>query len=214
MREILKEGNKPFFLGLGFHKPHLNWTSPKKYWDLYDREKIPLTKDEHGALNGAEMGLHPSFELRVRHGIPKEGKIDEELAKTLKHAYLACVSYVDAQIGKMLEALDASGERENTIVIVWSDHGWHLGDKGIWGKATNYEIATRIPLIISTPQIKDKHKGKKTDALVELLDMYPTLCEMAEFPVPKTLEGKSFVPLLNHPKKKWKKAAFSQFHNW
>lgn len=211
MREILKEGNKPFFLGLGFHKPHLNWTSPKKYWDLYDREKIPLTKDEHGALNGAEMGLHPSFELRVRHGIPKEGKIDEELAKTLKHAYLACVSYVDAQIGKMLEALDASGERENTIVIVWSDHGWHLGDKGIWGKATNYEIATRVPLIISAPQIKDKHKGKKTDALVELVDMYPTLCEMAELPVPKTLEGKSFVPLLNHPQKKWKKAAFSQF---
>ena len=122
---------------------------------------------------------------------------------------LACVSYVDAQIGRMMEALEEAGVRENTVIIVWSDHGWHLGDMGIWGKATNYEIATRVPLMIWTPDIKTK--GVKTDALVELVDMYPSLCELAGIPQPEDLEGQSFVPLLKNPELEWKKAAFSQF---
>ena len=118
-------------------------------------DKIPLVTDGHAPIGGATMGLHPSFELRVRHGIPKSGPIDIELSKTLKHAYLACVSYIDAQVGKMVNALEDAGVRENTIIIFWSDHGWHLGDMGVWGKATNYEIATRIPLIIWTPDIPE-----------------------------------------------------------
>lgn len=211
MKEMAAKGDKPFFLGLGFNKPHLNWTAPKKYWDLYDREKITITQQDTIPFNGAQMGLHPSFELRVRDGIPNKGPIDLELAKTLKHAYLACVSYVDAQIGRMIKALEEAGLRENTIIVVWSDHGWHLGDMGIWGKATNYEIATRVPMIIWTPDMPKKNRGVKTNALVELVDVYPTLCDLAGIEIPDTVEGYSFRSLLKKPHQSWKKAAFSQF---
>ena len=211
MKEMTAKGDKPFFLGLGFNKPHLNWTSPKKYWNLYDRDKITITAQDTIPYHGAQMGLHPSFELRVRDGIPKEGPIDLELAKTLKHAYLACVSYVDAQIGRMIKALEEAGLRENTIIVVWSDHGWHLGDMGIWGKATNYEIATRVPMMIWTPDMPKESQGKKTDALVELVDIYPTLSDLAGLKIPETVEGYSFKELITDPNKTWKTAAFSQF---
>ncbi|WP_282160577.1 sulfatase [Ulvibacterium marinum] len=209
--ELVENDNKPFFLGLGFRLPHLDWNAPKKYWDLYDREKIPGAEQVEAPMDGAAMGLHASFELRVRHGIPKSGPIDGELAKTLKHAYLASVSYVDAQIGKMIAVLEENGVRDNTIIIVWSDHGWHLGDMGVWGKATNYEIATRVPMMIWTPDMPKGTRGKKTDALVELIDMYPTLSELAGLKAPDHLEGQSFVPLIENPEKEWKKAVFSQF---
>ncbi|MEP1891330.1 MAG: sulfatase, partial [Cyclobacteriaceae bacterium] len=212
LKDILASNpDKPFFLGMGMKKPHLEWLAPKKYWDLYDRAKIQLTEQRGAPENGATMGLHPSFELRARYGIPKKGSIDDSLAITLRHAYLACVSYVDAQIGKMIDAIDESGQRDNTIIILWSDHGWHLGDMGIWGKATNYEIGTRVPLIIWTPDMPEKSRGKNTNALVELVDMYPTLTELAGLPLPDHLEGQSFVPLLEDPDREWKKAAFSQF---
>ena len=213
MRDMVEKEDKPFFLGYGFKNPHLNWLSPKRYWDLYDPAKIPLSAQVDGPENGAEMGLHASFELRVRHGIPKSGPIGPKLARTLKHAYLASVSYVDAQIGRMMAALEQAGVRDNTVVIVWGDHGWHLGDMGIWGKATNYEIATRVPLILWTPGMPDRNRGKATDALVELVDMYPTLCDLAGLEQPTHLEGRSFAPLLRNPKRGWKKAAFSQFPN-
>jgi iduronate 2-sulfatase len=209
MKEMLENSDQPFFLGLGFYKPHLNFIAPKKYWDLYDPEKIPLATQLQGPVDGATMGLHPSFELRVRDGIPKSGPIDPKLARKLRHAYLACVSYVDAQIGRMISALDEAGIRDNTIIIVWGDHGWHLGEMGTWGKATNYEIATRVPLMIWTPDMKAR--GKSTDALVELVDMYPTLCELAGLPIPEHVEGHSFAPLTDKPTQPWKKAAFSQF---
>ena len=211
MKEMATKSHKPFFLGLGFNKPHLNWTAPKKYWDLYDREKIKLSIQTEAPENGATMGLHPSFELRVRSGIPKKGEINDELAVTLKHAYLACISYVDAQIGKMITALENEGLRENTIIIVWSDHGFHLGEMGIWGKATNYEIATRVPMMIWTPDMPKGSQGKTTDALVELIDMYPTLADLAGLEIPKHVEGTSFTKLINTPNTAWKTAAFSQF---
>ena len=213
MKDMVEKNDKPFFLGLGFRLPHLDWNAPKKYWDLYDREKIPMAEYIDAPEKGAAMGLHASFELRVRHGIPKSGPIEGELAQTLKHAYLASVSYVDAQIGKMISALEKAGQRENTIIILWSDHGWHLGDMGVWGKATNYEIATRVPMIIWTPNMPEASRGKKTDALVELIDMYPTLTELAGLELPDHLEGQSFVPLLANPDREWKKAVFSQFPN-
>jgi arylsulfatase A-like enzyme len=211
MQDMVEKNDKPFLLGLGFRLPHLDWNAPKKYWDLYDREKIPMAEHIEAPVEGAVMGLHASFELRVRHGIPKSGPIEGELARTLKHAYLASVSYVDAQIGKMIAALEKSGVRDNTIIIVWSDHGWHLGDMGVWGKATNYEIATRVPLMIWTPDMPEGSRGKKTDALVELIDMYPTLSELAGLELPGHLEGQSFAPLLDDPNATWKNAAFSQF---
>lgn len=213
LSELVEDKDKPFFLGLGFVLPHLDWKAPAKYWDLYDREKISLTDQTNAPEEGAAMGLHASFELRVRHGVPKYGPIEGELARTLKHAYLASVSYVDAQIGKMLEALEESGERDNTIIMLWSDHGWHLGDMGIWGKATNYELGTRVPLIVWTPDMANNTRGVKTDALVELIDMYPTLAELAELDLPEHLEGQSFAPLLDNPSLEWKKAAFSSYPN-
>ena len=210
MKEMAKN-DKPFFLGLGFLKPHLEWIAPKKYWDLYEGKDLQMTDQHDGPKDGAAMGLHASFELRARADIPNYGDIDEEQAKNLKRAYLATVSYVDAQIGKMLTALDEAGLRDDTIIMLWSDHGWHLGDMGIWGKATNYEIATRVPLIVSTPNMPEAVRGTKTNALVELVDMYPTLCDLAGVSIPTTLEGQSFKPLLNDPNRKWKEAAFTQF---
>ena len=200
---------KPFFLAVGFHKPHLPFVAPQRYWDLYDPTKIPLAENGSAPIDAPAMGLHSSFELRTRADIPKSGPIDDKLARRLLHGYLACASYVDAQIGRVLAELDRLGLRDTTVVILWGDHGWHLGEMGIWGKATNYEIAARTPLIISAPGMKAR--GKASGALVELIDMYPTLCDLAGVPVPKHVEGTSFAPLLSDPGRPWKTAAFSQF---
>jgi len=213
LQDMVEKGDKPFFLGMGFKLPHLDWKTPKKYWDMYDREKIPMATQTNAPKDGTAMGLHPSFELRARQGIPKIGPIEGELAKTLKHGYLASVSYVDALLGKLIAALEEADVRDNTVIILWSDHGWHIGDMGIWGKATNYEIATRVPLMIWTPDMPAENRGKSTDALVELIDMYPTLCELAGLELPSHLEGQSFVPLLKNPEQGWKKAAFTVYPN-
>ena len=206
-----KDADKPFFLALGFKLPHLNWVAPTRYWDLYDREKIKLPTQVSGPENGAQIGLHASFELRVRANIPKIGPMGDELSRTLLHAYYASVSYVDANIGKMIAALEEAGVRDDTIIIVWGDHGWHLGEMGVWGKATNYEIATRVPLIISTPEMKAEVRGSASNALVELVDIYPTLCELADIPRPDHIVGRSFAPLLDDPEQNWKDFALSQF---
>jgi iduronate 2-sulfatase len=213
LQDLVADKDQPFFLALGLVRPHLNWVSPQKYWDLYDRTKITLATQTEGPENGAEMGLHASFELRTRYGIPKDGPIDDELAITLRHAYLACISYVDAQIGRMLAALDEAGVSDDTIVVLWSDHGWHLGDMGIWGKATNYEIGTRVVMMMRDPKMPAAHRGAKSDALVELVDIYPTLCELTGITIPSHVEGLSFAPLLQNPAQPWKRAAFSQFPN-
>ena len=211
MKEMAANKDKPFFMAMGYKLPHLNWCAPTKYWDLYDPAKIPMATETEAPMAGAAMGLHASFELRTRAGIPKTGPLGEQLSRTLKHAYLASTSYVDAQIGKLIAALEAADLRDNTIIVVWGDHGWHLGDMGVWGKATNYEIATRVPLMIWSPKMKAR--GAKTDALVELVDIFPTLCELAGIPSPDHLEGHSFARLMDNPKLPWKKAAFSQYPN-
>ena len=207
LREL--KGNKPFFLGVGFHKPHLPFVAPKKYWDLYDPEDIDLADNPFVPNDAPSVGMHSSFELRVRHGVPKSGPIPDDVARNLIHGYLACVSYVDAQIGRIIDELERLGLRENTVVMLWGDHGWHLGEHTLWGKATNFEVATRCPLIVSAPGMKTADRS--SNALVELLDMYPALCELAGLPVPEHAEGKSFVPLLDDSDRRWKSAAFSQF---
>ncbi len=209
----LKEEGKPFFLGMGFYKPHLEFVAPKRYWDLYDPEDIPAAENPTAPEGGATMGLHASFELRVRDGIPKKGDIEPDLARTLKHAYLACASYIDTQVGLILEALEENGLRENTIIILWGDHGWHLGEMGVWGKATNYEISARVPLIISLPEHYKGAKNAKTNALTELVDLYPTVCDLTGIEIPDHVEGTSLRPILTNPELPWKKAAFTQFPN-
>ncbi len=156
-------------------------------------------------------GIARFFELRTRAGIPKIGPLEPELATTLKHAYLACVSYVDAQIGLMVAALEEAGIRDNTIIIVWGDHGWHLGDMGVWGKATNYEIATRVPLMIWTPNMKTRgDQDRRTRRVGRHVSDALRIGGCADS---GALEGHSFVPLLDEPDQPWKKAAFSQYPN-
>lgn len=211
--EMLKRSDKPIFFGFGMNKPHLPWIAPKKYWDLYNPEEIKLASQASAPKDGATMGLHASFELRTFYDVPNYGPIPSELAIKLKHAYLACASYVDAQIGRMIQAFKDEGILDNTIIVLWSDHGFHLGDKGIWGKATNYELATRVPFIISTPDMRQRGLSANSPALVELIDMYPTLSDLAGLSMPAHLEGQSLVELLKAPEREWKTAAFSQFPN-
>lgn len=213
LTDLVKKDSKPWFLGLGFHKPHLDWIAPKKYWDLYDEAKIPIATQVNPPLNGASMGLSESLEVRVGADVPKTEQFSPELQRRLRHGYYACVSYVDAQVGKMIQALKDSGEYDNTIIVLWSDHGFNLGEMGYWGKATNYELATRVPFIIVAPGITDKVKGQKSDALVELVDVFPTLCDLAGLQRPEHLEGHSIVPVLKNPSMKWQEAAFSLFPN-
>lgn len=199
--------DKRFFLAVGFHKPHLPFVAPKKYWDLYSEKDLLLAPNPLPGKNTPAFALNDwTAELRGYIGIPAVGDLAEREARKMIHGYYAAISYVDAQIGKVLDELDRLGLRQNTIIVLWGDHGWHLGDHGLWGKQTNFEKATRSPLIVSVPG----QKAAKTDALVELVDIYPTLVELCGFPVPAGLEGTSFSPLLKDPKRSWKKAAFSQ----
>jgi iduronate 2-sulfatase len=208
LRKLAKD-RRPFFLAVGFLKPHLPFVAPRKYWDLYDEAKIPLAENPLAPRGATSLGLHSSFELRTRADMPKDGPIGDATARHLIHGYMACTSYVDAQLGKVLAELDALGLRKDTIVVLWGDHGWHLGDHGIWGKATNYEVATRVPLIVRAPHAAGN--GRAAAGLVEYVDLYPTLCQLAGLAVPGSLDGRSVEPLLENPGAPGKAAAFSQF---
>jgi len=205
---------QPFFLGVGFYRPHLPFVAPKKYWDLYNPEKIPLAENDFLPEGAPHFAMNEMLELACYEGMagipkPAAGKLPDSLARTLKHGYYACVSFVDAQVGRLLKELDRLGLRENTIIVLFGDHGWKLGEHRSWGKKTNYEIDTRSPLIISEPN--PSAQGQVSDALVELVDIYPSLCELAGLQPPIRLEGTSVVPLLDDPGKPWKTAVFSQF---
>lgn len=206
----LARKNQPFFLGVGFRKPHLPCCAPKKYWDLYQRSQFAdkgwpaLVRP----VGGPDTALHNWKELRGYTDIPNIGKVLPEKAAEVRHGYYAAVSYTDAQIGKLLDALDRTGLRENTIVCLWSDHGFHLGEHTLWAKTSNYEFDTRVPLMLSVP---GKKPGRVCNRLVELVDMYPTLAELAGLPASAGLEGTSLVPLLDAPERDWKKAAFTQY---
>ena len=207
----LRERSKkpePFFLALGFIKPHLPFVAPKKYWDLYDPAKIELAPNPFRPKDAPSYAILPGGELRNYHGIPQES-IGPDLARQLKHGYYAAVSYTDAQVGKVLDELDRLGLRDNTIVILWGDHGWKLGEHDAWCKHSTAENDTNAPLILSVPGMKNA--GGKTNALVEFVDIYPTLSELAGLPLPGHLEGTSVTPLLDQPARAWKSAAFSQY---
>lgn len=205
----LANTDKPFFLAVGFYKPHLPFNAPKKYWDLYDRSTITLPAHQSLPDNAPELAGTNSGELRAYSGIPKNGNLTREQSVELIHGYRACVSYTDAQVGRLLAELKRTGLDKTTTVVLWGDHGWKLGDYGMWVKHTNFEVDTRAPLIVSVPGMHNK--GARTKALVEFIDIYPSLCELASLKMPSHLQGKSFAPLINEPKMKWKNAAFSQY---
>ena len=205
----LKKKDQPFFLAVGFIRPHLPFVAPKKYWDLYDRDAIKVPANKTWPEGSPDFAGSGWGELRQYEPIPKSGLISDEQAKELIHGYYAATSYMDAQVGRVLAELDRLGLRENTIVILWGDHGWKLGEHGAWCKHTNYELDARVPLIISVPGMKNA--GGSTSALVEFVDIYPSLCELAGVPLPKHLEGTSFKPVLENPKLAWKTSAWSQY---
>jgi arylsulfatase A-like enzyme len=212
--EELAAKEEPFFFAIGFYRPHLPFNVPKKYWDMYEREKIPLAENDYIPKDAPLMAINNLRELRgytdfknIPH--PVKGQLNEDQARALKHGYLASVSYIDAQVGRLINKLNDLRIDDNTIIVLWGDHGWKLGEHRSWCKMTNYEVDTRVPLIFSTPQLSGK--SIKSRRLVEFVDVYPTLCELAGLSIPETLEGISVFPLFDNPDRPWKKAAFSQF---
>jgi len=201
--------DRPFFLAMGFHKPHLPFNAPKKYWDMYSPEDIKLAENPFEPEGVTPYSLTNFGELRGYFGMPKEGPVPDEQTRQLIHAYSACVTYVDAQLGRLIAELERLKLRENTIIILWGDHGWKLGEHANWCKHTNFEIDARAPMIISVPGMENA--SKRTYALTEFVDMYPTLCDLCGLPIPEHLEGRSFAPLIENPEQSWKKAAFSQY---
>jgi arylsulfatase A-like enzyme len=202
--------DEPFFMMVGFHKPHTPFNAPKKYWDLYDRNSIPLAEYPNPPINSnPRYAVHNSNYVRSFKDIPKSGQMPDELAREIKHAYYACISYVDALVGDVLAELEATGQRDNTIIVFTSDHGYQLGDHSLWSKHTNFELATRVPLLVSLPS--SPLNGKSTDGLVELVDLFPTLATLCGLPLPEHLEGKDFGRLLFEPNAEVRTEAYSEF---
>ena len=205
----LKSKKQPFFLAVGFAKPHLPFVAPKKYWELYDPNVIPVPTIDRLPEGSPSFTGHTNGELHNYPGVPKEDPIPADFAKTLRHGYYACISYTDAQIGKVLDALDKEGLSDNTIIVLWGDHGWQLGDHGLWHKHTNFELAARAPLLISVP--KSLSAGKKCDAPVEFVDVYPTLAEVCGLPSPSKIDGSSLKNFLDNPSAPATDVAISQY---
>ncbi len=214
LRRLATNKERPFFLATGFIRPHLPFVAPREYWDLYDRGSLALAKNDHLPDGAPAMAMNTMYELRDYMDFagtpsPANGALSVDQQRRLKHGYYACVSLIDAQVGRLLRELDTLGIADETIVVLWGDHGWKLGEHRSWCKQTNYEIDTRVPLIVRAPGATAN--GSATDALVELVDVYPTLCDLAGIPTPSGLGGMSMTPLLAKPNRAWKTAAFSQF---
>jgi iduronate 2-sulfatase len=198
---------RPFFLACGFSRPHLPFNAPAKYFDLYEENNLELAINRYPITNKPAECAN-SGEIRAYSRI--EGWPGcERFHRKARHAYYACVSYVDSLIGSILNEIKALDLDRNTIIVLWGDHGWHLGEHNFWGKHNTLNNALQVPLIVRLP---GQQKGLKTDALVELVDLYPTLCELAGLPHPaQTLDGQSFRPLLSNPGQPWKQAAYSEW---
>ncbi|MDF1573147.1 MAG: sulfatase [Bacteroidales bacterium] len=202
----LKNSDSPFFMAVGYKKPHLPFNAPKKYWDMYGEGEITPAPNPYHPENVSRYFDYSFGELRNYYGIPKGREaFSDSLNRTLKHGYYASVSYIDAQIGRLLEGLEANGLDDNTIVILWGDHGWKLGEHDMWCKHTQFHLDNHVPMILKVPG----QRPAKTEALVEFVDIYPSLCELAGLELPGHLQGTSFVPLVEDPDKKWKEGALS-----
>jgi len=203
----LAKQDGPFFLACGFYRPHLPFVVPQKYWELYPTDEIELPDNMYFPRD-----LHPAFgytwgELRAYRGIPKRGPVSEETARQLIRGYRASVSFVDAQLGRVLDQLELLGLTENTIIVLWGDHGWQLGEHAMWCKHTNFEVAVRVPLLIVDPRRPARGTRRQ---LVEYIDLYPTLCDLAGLEKPDHLQGKSLLPLVDEPEAAHKEAVFSR----
>jgi iduronate 2-sulfatase len=204
--------DQPFFLALGFTKPHLPFCAPRKYWQLYDRDTLPLARVTVPPVGAPSYAGKTLGELNQYKPVPQSPPLGEELTRTLIHGYYAALSYMDAQVGRVIDELDRLGLDDNTIIVLWGDHGYHLGDHGSWTKHTNYEQANRIPILISAPGVTQP--GSSTTALIETVDIYPTLVELAGLSMPKAaqpIDGKSFVPVLRESSRSVRDHAYHCF---
>lgn len=208
MRE-LAAGEKPFFLAVGFKKPHLPFIAPKKYWDLYQRDELPLAEYTGGIENDSGYVLHDSPEMRGYGGVPKSGPIPEKIQREAIHGYYACVSFIDAQVGLLMKELDELGLAENTHIVLWGDHGFHLGDHSMWGKHSTLEAAARVPLIFAPA---GGSEISETNAPVEFTDIFPTLCDLAGVPAAKGKVGRSLVPIIDGSRGKIRDGAITVFN--
>lgn len=203
-----KAATEPFFLAVGFWKPHSPFNAPKKYWDLYQRDNVAMPKNPDWPQNAPRIAWHDSRELLGTKKGGKTRKVNEAALREMRHGYLANISYMDAQIGKVLDALERLELVENTAIVFWSDHGYHLGEQTLFAKTSNFELDARVPLIIATPQMKTA--GQKTEALVELMDLYPTLSELCGLPKPMGPQGVSLMPVLADSTATVREAALTQ----
>ncbi len=211
----LAKRKEPFFLGIGFFKPHLPFNSPAKYWDLYDENKIQLTPSPDIPINVNKASLNQSGEFNGYKAGDENASLEKPLsdayARKIRHAYFAAVSYADAQVGKVLDELERSGLADNTIIVVWGDHGWHLGDQRVWGKHTIFERALNSAFIIKLPEQKD---GKRINQVVSSVDIYPTIMELCSVEMPFKTDGKSMVGLIkNSSLPSWEEASYGYFSN-
>ena len=205
----LAKREQPFFLAVGFFKPHLPFNAPRKYWDLYPKDTIKLPDNYRQKPKGApQEAVHNSGELRAYHGVPRRGPVSDEMAQNLIRGYYACVSYTDALVGKLLDELDRLKLTDNTIIVLWGDHGWNLGDHTMWCKHSCFETSLQVPLLVAAPGYK---AGLRSSKLVESIDIYPTLCDLTGLVKPDHLQGQSLVPLLKDPEAKWKSFAISRY---
>ncbi len=204
----LSQDTSPFFMALGFLKPHLPFNAPQKYWDLYPTDSISLAGFRDYPAEAPVQSHHSFGELRHYNNMPQAGAVPDSTAKQLIRGYYACVTYVDAMIGRVLEGLKANGMDQNTIVILWGDHGWSLGDHGLWCKHSTFNVAMQTPLLLRVP---GKKGGQRIKALTEFIDVYPSLVELSGLPLPGHLQGNSFVGLLDDPAGKGKDALFCRW---
>lgn len=212
LRAAAEKNAAPFFLAVGFLKPHLPFCAPRKYWDLYDRAKLPLATVTTPPAGAPSYAPTTWGELRNYADMPASGPLNADQQRELIHGYYAAVSYMDAQLGRVLDELERLQLARNTIVMLWGDHGWHLGDHGQWCKHTNYEHGTRIPLVVRAPG--STKPGTRSRALVESVDLYPTLAELAALPPPtqpRVLDGRSFASTLRNPATPTKEAVFHAY---
>ncbi|MFT5095595.1 MAG: iduronate 2-sulfatase [Porticoccaceae bacterium] len=202
---------QPFFLAVGFWRPHLPFVAPKKYWDLYQPEKIPLPDPAEPPTDVPSIAMHESREIKGYGLTPKDRDFTEDEIRHFRHGYYASISFMDAQVGEILDALDESGQADDTIIVFTSDHGFHIGEHSLWGKTSNFELDARVPLIIASPNDEGGH-GKSTESLAELVDLYPTLTGLAgiDDDLPGNLEGVSLAPIVVEPTASVKDAAFTQ----
>ncbi|MCA9057743.1 MAG: sulfatase, partial [Planctomycetaceae bacterium] len=202
--QSLKQQQQPFFLAVGFWKPHSPFNAPKQYWDLYDRDQIPLPDPAGWPVDAPRIAWHDSREIL---GV-KARTITEANVREMRHGYLANISYLDTQIGRVLDELKRLDLAESTIVVFWSDHGYHLGEQTLWAKTSNFELDARVPLIIAVPGMAQA--GERTSSLAELTDLYPTLVELCGLPAGAGLDGVSLCPVLESPESSVRSGSLTQ----